>query len=266
MKTLSYLQVVLTILFAMGTHWHSYGCEDAFDKTLEEQTLELAIKAEELLKQHAVHFYGETLHLTINNIRSAINNWGSTRAPLSRIEFITLKENIERLEALLKASVEKTRSGYSGHPVASQKPTKLLNSVVANDMPIESNKLYIVKPLKGNHTFHVVFSTKMAEMINQNRQDIRITKSMRALLRGVGDKWGTPGIKKIISQKHLFEIKIVGKKSIGNFRLGIFLYNGVYYIAGYTHQHIEKNNIFLQGLKRAMMQEATQRKDSIHIP
>ena len=264
-KTLSYSRTALIILFAISTHWNSNGneCETSFDKILEVQTLDLAIKTEALLKQHKIYNHKEISHL-IDNIMKTIDSWQLTHNPLSRIAFTSLKKNIDRLEALLKTSAEKTTSEYSDQSTASQKPTDLLNSVVANDILVKPNKLYTVKTSNGNYTFSVVFSEKIAQIINQNRTDIRITKSMKALLTGPTGNWGESGIKKIKDQKNLFEIKIMGKKGVGNFRIGAFLYNGVYYIVGYTYQHIERHNIFLQGLKRALMQ-ATQRRNQ-HIP
>lgn len=246
----------------MSIHLNSNGnlCEDSFDKILEEQTLDLAIRAETILKQPGIYNYKKSHTAIINNIRLIISRWESTEALLSRSEFTALKENIELLDRLSKTPLEKPASGNSDYPVTSQKSTESLNSVVANDTPIEPHKLYTVKASNGNHTFPVVFSEKTAQMINQNRTDIKVIKSMKALLAGHSrDKGRTSGIKKMTRHKSLYEIKIIGKKSVGNFRLGIFLHDGVYYIAGYTHQHIERSNTFIQGLIRAL-KETTQRK------
>ena len=58
--------------------------------------------------------------------------------------------------------------------------------------------------------------------------------------------------------------KLSAKKSVGNVRLGIFLYDGVYFIAGYTHQHIERSNIFLQGLKKSFDAGCTEKRPSTY--
>ena len=92
-------------------------------------------------------------------------------------------------------------------------------------------------------------------MINQNKTDIRIKKSIRALLTGpVQSSGGSFGIKKLTPHKNLFELKIIGNYTVGRFRIGIFLYDGVYHLEDYTYQHIEKTSPFIQILKRALVQ------------
>ena len=133
-----------------------------------------------------------------------------------------------------------------------EKKVTLLNPIVSSNMSIESNKVYTVRPTGGDHEFYVVFSTKVTKMINQNRGETRIVKSLKALLKGpVKDNWKSSGIKKIAGQKNLFEIKIMGRKSVGNFRIGVFLHEGIYYLTDWTYQHIERNSSFLESLQRA---------------
>ena len=45
----------------------------------------------------------------------------------------------------------------------------------------------------------------------------------------------------------------MGKKSVGNFRIGIFLHQGIYYLTDYTYQHIERQSSFLDGLHRSLL-------------
>ena len=70
-------------------------------------------------------------------------------------------------------------------------------------------------------------------------------------------------MKKIPGYKSLFEVRITGKKSIGNFRMDVFLYDGIYYVAEYTYHAIEQRSIFLQRLRRALLQ-ATERRDPVY--
>ena len=124
---------------------------------------------------------------------------------------------------MLALSRRRTTSEYSDNSNTFQRSDHSLNFVIANDIPIKPNKHYTVTPSNGSHEFQVVFSKKTAHMINQNRADIRIIKSMRALLSGpVQSASGASGIKKLADHDNLFEIKIMGKKGVGNFRMGGF--------------------------------------------
>ena len=254
------LQVIFPILSLTGIHWNSNGipiCADAF---AEEQILDLAIRAEEALKQPEIHNNAETQHRA-NDIWTYLSRWETTEQsfPFRHNEFIAFRENVEWLEALLKNPTERTPSETSENfnEIASRQETDhLLNSIVANEITIALNTTYTVRP-PNTHEFRVVFLPKIVEMINQNNSNIRVKKSMRALLLGpVNRAKSQAGIKKIASDQHngLFEIKIQGKKGVGNFRFGIFLYNGIYYIAEYTYHHIERQRAFIDSIHRARLQ------------
>ena len=154
----------MIILLVSGLQWNSNSsvCPDAFDKVPEEQALNLAMKAEDLLRQPEIYIYEKTQSLVINNIQSIIAKWVSTGEPLSRSKFNTLKEDIERLDTLLKTSEEGITPEYSDNATSS-KSANSLNAVIVNDMQIKPNKLYTVKSSHGSYDFNVAFSEKTAK-------------------------------------------------------------------------------------------------------
>ena len=250
---LLYSQLAIIIFFLSSLYCNANGgtCSISF----EEKALELAMRAEELLKVPEIYNSEEGRTLAMANIE-ILRQWDSSEDPLfSTEQFKTLKENIERLEALSTSSKERSTSENSDNSIVPPKPTNLLNSVIANDKPIEPNKLYIVEPLTGGHIFQVVFSKRVVQVISQNKKDIRIKKSMKALLKGpIQNSEETSGIKRLIAHRSLFEIKIMGKKGVGNFRIGVFLHDGVYYLEDYTYQHMERTSALLHTLRKALIQ------------
>ena len=219
------------------------------------------MRAEALRKIPETYSNEEARALIMDNIE-IIRQWEATKdsfLPLDQLN--TLKANVEQLETLSTSFRKRTTSEHSGNSSVSQKSTISLNSVIADDITIKSNKRYTVTPSNGGHEFPVVFSQKIAQMINQNRTDERVKRSLKALLLGpVRSASGASGIKKLAGHNNLFEIKTIGKKGTGNFRMGVFLYNGTYYIKGHTYKHIDRHSTFLQSLKQALL-HAIESKD-----
>lgn len=262
------LKIILLLLFSISLHWNSNSnplCPTAF-RFKEEMTMALAIKAERLLEEHRYINNNETFNVLIRDIWQLMDKWGGSQESLSQAEFIALREKVKQLEELLVAPRERTRPEPNSSPVSQQRSDNLLNLIVDNNTPIEANKIYTVKPTASDHDFHVIFSSEMVQMINQRRADVRISKSLNALLKGpVLGISNSTGIKKLRDQKSLFEIKIMGNKGVGNFRIGLILYKGVYYIVNYTNHHIERQNGFIESLTRTL-RRAIVNNDPVFIP
>ena len=269
------LQIILIVLFSIAIHWNSNSnslCPTAF-KLKEELTMALAIKAEKLLEEHRI-YNNELFNVLINDIWQLTYKWERNQDSLSQAEFIALREKVKQLEELLTAPQERTRSNYSNSSrVSQQKSEDLLNLIIKPDEPnepdkpklIEPNKVYTVKPTISDHDFYVLFTSGMEKMINQRRTEIRISRSLNALLKGpVLGANNSTGIKKLTGQKSFFEIKIMGSKGVGNFRIGLILYKGIYYIVNYTNHHIERRDQFIESLRA--QQQIIESNNSVSIP
>ena len=251
------LQIILIIL-SISIHWNSSSaiCSKAFGIT-EDMVLDLGLKAEELVKNYKLYEHNEVIHLS-NTIWNMIRRWESKSIPFVYEDFITLKNSVEQLEALSKNLAENKRAEHSNNSTVSQEPVYLLNSIINSKTPIEinANTTYTVEP-PNTYPFRVIFLPEIVEKVNQDRNSREIKRSMRALLLGpVKRAKSQTGIKKIASDYYedLFEIKIMGNHGVGNFRIGMFLYKGVYYVTKYTKHHIENQKAFIESLHRARLQ------------
>ena len=163
-----------------GTKGNRGVCEQSFinltaseREKRDKQILDLAIKFEEIVRQSEA--YTEETKNLINSIREIITHWESLsgKTSLSFPHFIALKEGVEQLETLLKLLEEETTSKSFDSSTVSQRSTHSLNTVISSNMSIEPDKVYSVQPTSNDHEFYVVFSTKVAKMVNKNKNETR---------------------------------------------------------------------------------------------
>lgn len=250
------LRIVLLSCFLSGTESGRAACTDTFTEQ-EEQTLSLAIKAEELLQTVYSQSYetNERISKLLRPITDIVNTWETIRQPLSFHKLRTLERSIDRLSEAIR-DLQRTQEQA---PVYKETPQEPLQDALKDTLPewanliedpslIKPNTPYQVKWPNGQEA-SIVFSKQIVETFFSQSNAPLDTNTLQIARKNLSTislgytNGDTSGIrilrrssKKSGQSSHkynqLFEIKTLGKIA-GHIRIGGFIHEGVFYVVHY---------------------------------